>query len=37
MPTQLDFLKAKVSAFKSTLDGKPQHEKSGRVSIQIAR
>ena len=28
MPTQLDFLKAKVLAFKGTLESKTPHEKS---------
>jgi hypothetical protein len=37
MATTLDFLKAKVQAYKHTLDGKSSQEKDGRVSIQIAQ
>jgi hypothetical protein len=36
MPTQLDFLKAKVLAYKHTLDGKTSKEKEKHVAIQIA-
>jgi hypothetical protein len=36
MPKELDFVKATVLAYKSTLDSKPSSEKSGRVSIQLA-
>lgn len=37
MATTLDFLKAKVQAYKHTLEGKTGKEKDGRVSIQIAQ
>lgn len=36
MPTQLDFLRAKVLAYKGTLDGRAASQKAGRVSTQIA-
>lgn len=37
MPTSLDFLNAKVLAYKNTLDGKPAKEKAKAVSIHIAQ
>jgi hypothetical protein len=37
MATTLDFLKAKVQAYKHTLDAKSGKEKEGRISIQIAQ
>lgn len=36
MATTLDFLRARVQAYKSTLDGKSSQEKEKHVSIQIA-
>jgi hypothetical protein len=36
MPTSLDFHKATVLAFKSTLEGKSAKEKEKHVAIQIA-
>ena len=37
MPTQLEFIKAKVSAYKATLTPKTHKEKEGRISIQMAQ
>jgi hypothetical protein len=37
MPTALDFLKARVQAYKHTLEGKSGKEKDGRVSVQTAQ
>src|SRR5947209_1281254 len=37
MPTQLDFLKAKMLAYKQTLAERTSREKDGHVSIQIAQ
>jgi hypothetical protein len=36
MATRLDYLRARVLAYKVTLDGKPSKEKKDRVSVQIA-
>lgn len=36
MPTQMDFVRAKVQAYKHTLDGKTAKEKSGKVSVHVA-
>jgi hypothetical protein len=36
MPTSVDFYRATVLAFKSTLEGKSAKEKEKHVSIQIA-
>jgi hypothetical protein len=36
MATPLDFVRAKVLAYKNTLEGKPTREKEKHVSIQIA-
>lgn len=36
MATTLDFLKAKVQAYKHTLEGKSAREKENHISIQIA-
>jgi hypothetical protein len=36
MPTQMDFLRAKVLAYKNTLDGRAASQKAGRVSTLIA-
>ena len=37
MPTALDFLKAKVEAYKHTLEGKSNKEKDNNVAIAIAQ
>lgn len=36
MPTALDFIRAKVQAFKNTLDGKTLKEKEKHVAIAVA-
>lgn len=37
MPTQLDFVRAKVDAYRKTLQRHAPSDKEGRLSIQIAR
>jgi hypothetical protein len=37
MPTPLEFVKAKVGAYKKALDGKSAKEREGRISIPIAK